>query len=91
MTPLPTCLLYTSDTAAASLAALMIVVLVIAALVLLFTKSTPLAGLVAVIGCGGLLGCFAVASDRFEGLFDKMMESLSVFERFTPSLTGSLI
>ena len=24
-------------------------------------------------------------------LFDKMMESLSVFERFTPSLTGSLI
>lgn len=73
---------FVSDTAAASLAALMIVVLVIAALVLLFTKSTPLAGLVAVIGCGGLLGCFAVASDRFEGLFDKMMESLSVFERF---------
>lgn len=79
---------FVSDTAAASLAALMIVVLVIAALVLLFTKSTPLAGLVAVIGCGGLLGCFAVASDRFEGLFDKMMESLSVFERFYTFIDG---
>ena len=79
---------FVSDTAAASLAALMIVVLVIAALVLLFTKSTPLAGLVAVIGCGGLLGCFAVASDRFEGLFDKIMESLSVFERFYTFIDG---
>lgn len=79
---------FVSDTAAASLAALMIVVLVIAALVLLFTKSTPLAGLVAVIGCGGLLGCFTVASDRFEGLFDKMMESLSVFERFYTFIDG---
>lgn len=79
---------FVSDTAAASLAALMIVVLVIAALVLLFTKSTPLAGLVAVIGCGGLLGCFAVAFDRFEGLFDKMMESLSVFERFYTFIDG---
>ena len=79
---------FVSDTAAASLAALMIVVLVIAALVLLFTKSTPLAGLVAVIGCGGLLGCFAVVSDRFEGLFDKMMESLSVFERFYTFIDG---
>lgn len=79
---------FVSDTAASSLAALMIVVLVIAALVLLFTKSTPLAGLVAVIGCGGLLGCFAVASDRFEGLFDKIMESLSVFERFYTFIDG---
>ena len=79
---------FVSDTATASLAALMIVVLVIAAPVLLFTNSTPLAGLVAVIGCGGLLGCFAVASDRFEGLFDKMMESLSVFERFYTFIDG---
>ena len=79
---------FVSDTPAASLAALLLAVLLLAVLVRLFTRSTPLAGLTAVIGCGGLLVWYLAAADQFEGLFDRIMESLSVFERFYTFIDG---
>ena len=79
---------FVADTALASLAALMIAVLIVAGLVKLFTKNTAAAVLVAVAGCGALIVGWIFASDGYAGLFDRVMSSLSVFERFYTFIDG---
>ena len=66
----------------------MIAVLIVAGLVKLFTKNTAAAVLVAVAGCGALIVGWIFASDSYAGLFDRVMSSLSVFERFYTFIDG---
>jgi ABC-2 type transport system permease protein len=73
---------YVSDTASASLIALLILVLVVAVLLRLLTRSTPAALILGIAGCIGVLVAYLAVPTRFEGLFGKIMDSLSVFERF---------
>lgn len=70
------------DSTGASLAALLVTVLVAAGLVRLFTRSTPAALVVAIAGEAGLFVAYLTASDAFAGLFGKLADGLSVFERF---------
>ena len=70
------------DSTGASLAALLVTVLAAAGLVRLFTRSTPAALVVAIAGEAGLFVAYLTASDAFAGLFGKLADGLSVFERF---------
>lgn len=70
------------DSTGASLAALLVTVLAAAGLVRLFTRSTPAALVVAIAGEVGLFVAYLTASDAFAGLFGKLADGLSVFERF---------
>ena len=70
------------DSTGASLAALLVTVLAAAGLVRLFTRSTPAALVVAIAGEAGLFVAYLTASDAFAGLFSKLADGLSVFERF---------
>jgi len=73
---------YVPGSAGASLAAFMVAVLVIAALVRFITKNTTAAVVFGLIGELGLVAAYIFWSKQFEGLFAKVMNSLSVFERF---------
>ena len=79
---------FVADTALASLAALIVTVLILAGLVKLFTKNTAAAAIVAVVGCGGLIAGWVIVPERYEGLFDRIMGGLSVFERFYTFIDG---
>ncbi|MBR5533642.1 MAG: ABC transporter permease subunit [Ruminiclostridium sp.] len=73
---------FVSSSAFGSLAAFLVVILLLALIVRSMTKS-PLAGLVT----GGILGlgtlaAYLMSSESFEGLFPKVMEQLSLFDRF---------
>ncbi|WP_297197741.1 ABC transporter permease subunit [uncultured Flavonifractor sp.] len=70
------------DSTGASLAALLVTVLAAAGLVRIFTRSTPAALVVAIAGEAGLFVAYLTASDAFAGLFGKLADGLSVFERF---------
>ena len=70
------------DSTGASLAALLVTVLAAAGLVRLFTRSTPAALVVAIAGEAGLFVAYLTASYAFAGLFGKLADGLSVFERF---------
>lgn len=73
---------FVPSSAGASLGALLVAVLVLALVVKLFTRSTPAALAVAIVGEGGLLAGYLAAPDAFSGLFGRVMDGLSVFERF---------
>ena len=78
------------DTAAGSLVGLICGVLVLAALVRVFTRSSPAALLVGGAGTAALIvGCLA-APEAFEGLFSNVVDGLSVFERFYTFADGVL-
>ena len=79
---------FVADTALASLAALIVTVLILAGLVKLFTKNTAATAIVAVVGCGGLIAGWVIVPERYEGLFDRIMGGLSVFERFYTFIDG---
>lgn len=70
------------DSAGASLAALLVTVLVVAGLVRLFTHSTIAALIVAIVGEVGLFAAYLAVPDAFSDLFSKLVDGLSVFERF---------
>lgn len=76
------------DSTGASLAALLVTVLAVAGLVRLFTRSTPAALMVAIAGEAGLFVAYLTASDSFSGLFGKLADGLSVFERFYAFVDG---
>ena len=79
------------DSTGASLAALLVTVLAAAGLVRLFTRSTPAALVVAIAGEAWLFVAYLTASDAFAGLFGKLADGLSVFERFYVFANGVLI
>ena len=73
---------FVPSSASASLGALIIAVAALAGAVRLLTRSTPAALAVAIVGEGGLLAGYVAAPDAFTGLFGRVMDGLSVFERF---------
>ena len=79
---------FVPSSAGASLGALLVTILVIAVLVRVFTKSSPAALLVGVLGEGCLLGAYFAASDSFAGLFGRVVDGLSVFTRFDTFAEG---
>ena len=79
---------FVPSSAGASLGALLVTVLVLAVLVRVFTKSSPAALLVGVLGEVCLLGAYFAASDSFAGLFGRVVDGLSVFTRFDTFAEG---
>lgn len=70
------------DSTGASLAALLVTVLVVAGLVRIFTRSTPAALVVAIVGEVALFVAYLLVPDSFSNLFSNLVNGLSVFERF---------
>ena len=79
---------FVPSSAGASLGALLVTILVLAVLVRVFTKSSPAALLVGVLGEGCLLGAYFAASDSFAGMFGRVVDGLSVFTRFDTFAQG---
>ena len=79
---------YVSEKPYASLIALMILVLLVAGLFFLLTKNIPVTAVIGGAAEAALLIVFLVKSSLFEGLFGKLLESLSLFKRFDPFVEG---
>ena len=79
---------YLSTESSTSLIALMIVVVLFAAVLQLLAKNPIISLLTAVVGCGGLYLWYASNTSFFSGLFAKIMESISVFDRFDTFVDG---
>lgn len=79
---------YLSTDASASLIALMMLVIIFAVILQLLAKNPIISVLTAAIGCGGLYIWYLGNSTFFSGLFAKMLESISVFERFNTFTEG---
>lgn len=79
---------FISTDASASLSALMVLALVFAVVVYLLTKNPIVAVLVAGAGAFGLQMWYRADSAAFSGLFGKMLESISVFDRFNTFVDG---
>lgn len=79
---------FISTDASASLSALTVLALVFAVVVYLLTKNPIVAVLVAGAGAFGLQMWYRADSTAFSGLFGKMLESISVFDRFNTFVDG---
>lgn len=79
---------FISTDASASLSALTVLALVFAVVVYLLTKNPIVAVLVAGAGAFGLQMWYRADSAAFSGLFGKMLESISVFDRFSTFVDG---
>ena len=79
---------YLSTESSTSLIALMILVVLFAAVLQLLAKNPIISLLTAVVGCGGLYLWYASNTSFFSGLFAKIMESISVFDRFDTFVNG---
>ena len=73
---------YVPDSAFASFAAIAVVILILAAVVKMMTKSNLVAIAFGAVGVGILTVFFALYQDSFQGLFARVADGLSVFERF---------
>ena len=79
---------YVSTDARASVIALMVLSLAVALVVWLLTRSQVLSLALAVVLVGGLFFWYGFEPTAFSGLFPKMMEQLSVFDRFYNIVEG---
>lgn len=79
---------YVASTAFASYAAFVVLILLLAFLVKLMTQNGSLALILAAVGEGLLMAGYLLKGSAFEGLFPKVMESLSLFDRFYPFVDG---
>ena len=79
---------FVSDSSSASLSALMVAVLLLALGIRLLTRSTPAAIITLVVGEALLLLFDVLSPSSFEGLFGRIMNGLSVFERFYTFVGG---
>ena len=79
---------YLSTDASASLIALVLLVIIFAVILQLLAKNPFISVLTAAVGCGGLYIWYLGNSTFFSGLFAKMLESISVFERFNTFTEG---
>ena len=73
---------FISAEANASLLALTVLVFVVALIVRYLTASHVAAGVMAVLGVAALVVAYAIEKTLFEGLFAKILSSVSVFDRF---------
>ena len=72
----------------ASLIAFAVVVLIFAAVVFSLTKNSTVAGITAAAGAFILAGIYFINSSLYDGLFSKVLNWLSVFDRFSTFTTG---
>lgn len=79
---------FLSTEASASLIALMVLVIVFAVILQLLARNAIVSVLAAVAGCGGLYLWYIGNPSFFSGLFAKMMQSVSLFDRFDPFVDG---
>ena len=79
---------FVSATAFGSLAAFLVVILVLALIVRAMTKSGLAAGVTGGVLALGTLAAYLLSSETFEGLFPKVMEQLSLFDRFYRFVDG---
>ncbi len=79
---------YVSATAFASMIAFVVLLLLLAAVVRLLTGSAAAALGFGVVGEAAILAVYLAASDRFAGLFAKVMGALSLYERFYGFVDG---
>ena len=73
---------FISTEASASLIALMILAVLFAVILQLLAKNPVISIAAAAAGCGGLYLWYAGDPDAFSGLFARIMQSISVFDRF---------
>lgn len=73
---------FVSAEANASLLALTLLVFVVALIVRYLTASNVAAGVVAILGVAALIVTYGIDKTLFEGLFAKILSSVSVFDRF---------
>ena len=76
------------EDASASLMVLVVLVLALAGVVRLVTKNTTAALIVAVAGEAILALLWVTGQDRFEGVFSRAADALSLFERFYTFVSG---
>ncbi|MGN0184699.1 MAG: ABC transporter permease [Aristaeellaceae bacterium] len=79
---------FVSTSSGASLMALCVVVMALAAVLYVLTKNPLVSLLVGVLGVGGLYLWYALDSGAFSGLFSRIMEQLSLFDRFYTFVEG---
>lgn len=79
---------YVSTQAEASLLALALLALVVCAIVWLLTRSKTVSIALLIVLVGGMSCYYGFDSSAFAGLFPKMMEQLSVFDRFYTVVDG---
>lgn len=79
---------YVSTAVSASLTALSILVVLFALILYLLAKNPIVSVLVAVAGIGGLRLWYQADASAFSGLFGKMLEAVSVFDRFSGFVEG---
>ncbi|MBE6658204.1 MAG: ABC transporter [Ruminococcaceae bacterium] len=72
----------------ASLIAFAVVVLIFAGVVYSLTKNSTVAGITAAAGAFILAGIYFINSSLYDGLFAKVLNWLSVFDRFSTFTTG---
>ena len=79
---------FVAATAFASFSAFAAVIVILALLINTMTKNGTISLIFAAIGEGALLAGYLLNASSFEGLFPKVMESLSLFDRFYVFVNG---
>lgn len=79
---------FVASTAFASFSAFAAVVVILALLINMMTKNGMISLIFAAVGEGALLAGYLLNASAFEGLFPKVMESLSLFDRFYVFVNG---
>ena len=79
---------FVAATAFASFSAFAAVTVILALLINMMTKNGTISLIFAAVGEGALLAGYLLNASSFEGLFPKVMESLSLFDRFYVFVNG---
>ena len=79
---------FVAATAFASFSAFAAVIVILALLINKMTKNGTISLIFAAVGEGALLAGYLLNASSFEGLFPKVMESLSLFDRFYVFVNG---
>ncbi|MBE6898617.1 MAG: ABC transporter [Ruminococcaceae bacterium] len=79
---------FVAATAFASFSAFAAVIVILALLINMMTKNGTISLIFAAVGEGALLAGYMLNASSFEGLFPKVMESLSLFDRFYVFVNG---
>ena len=79
---------FVAATAFASFSAFAAVIVILALLINIMTKNGTISLIFAAVGEGALLAGYLLNASSFEGLFPKVMESLSLFDRFYVFVNG---
>lgn len=79
---------FVSTSSSASFSALAVAVVIFAIILYFLTKNPLVAALLGALGVGGLYGWYTQDASAFAGLFGKIMDQLSLFDRFDTFIDG---